>query len=405
MKVLHVLEHSVPKLVGYTIRSKYIIENQKKSGMDPVVITSPLMETDKNYLFDFELINGVKYYRTSMLNKLKQGDNLLHRLVKRYYYSRSYFKAIVQVAKKERPDIIHAHSSYLNGIRGTQAARKMGIPSLFEARGLWADTAVGSGEISEDSWKFKFVTHMEFKAMKIADGVVTIAHCLEKHLVEKKIDEKKIWVVPNGVDISIFRPRAKNMQLLDKVCDCGKKVFGFIGSVGKIEGLDWAIKAFSKLDRKEKAVFLIIGDGKDLPRIKEYIRKYDLEKYIFTLGRVPHEEVMDYYSILDVLIYPRINANVNNRVTPLKPLEAMAMGKVVLASDVSGLAEIVQEGINGLLFKANDENDLSKKMGLVLDGDIDLGVIGEKARKWVVDNRSWNNLVNYYNEIYGSLKS
>jgi len=403
MKVLHVLEYSVPMLVGYTIRSKYIIHNQKRNGIDPVVITSPIMPAQTPALDRPETIDGIRYYRTGRFNRLSAGDNLAQRLYKRYAYSRSYLDAIKAIARKEKPDIIHSHSSYLNGIRAAQAARQLGMPSVFEVRGLWGDTAVANKNITRGSWKYKFVTHMEFKAMKRSDGVVTIARSLKNHLIQNGIDAQKIWVVPNGVDMSIFSPQEKNAALAAKLGLGDKVVFGFIGSVGAIEGLDIAVKAFSHLKDRSRAVFLIVGDGDDLPRLKELVRGHGLGSCFMAVGKVPHEQVRDYYSVIDVLVYPRIDADVNNRVTPLKPLEAMAMEKAVLASDVGGLEELVHDGVNGILFKRNDASDLCMQMGRIIDGGIDLRRFGEQARTWIRENRQWEEIVRQYNHIYNRI--
>ena len=201
MKILHVLEYSIPKLVGYTIRSKYIIENQKKIGLDPLVVTSPLMQAGNSNHEQYELINDIRYYRTGIFNTISRNDGFIQRSFKRYNYSKKYLEEIIRIGKKEKPDIIHAHSSYLNGIRANQAAKQLGVPSVFEVRGLWADTAVANQEIKAKSWKFKFVTYMEFKAMREASGVIAIAESLKSHLIKNGLDKNRLWVVPNGVDV------------------------------------------------------------------------------------------------------------------------------------------------------------------------------------------------------------
>ena len=177
-------------------------------------------------------------------------------------------------------------------------------------------------------------------------------------------------------------------------------VLGFIGSVRKIEGLNLVVDSISKLKDKKNIVFVVVGDGDELSLLQWKIKTLNLSKKILTIGRVPHDQVKEYYSIMDLLIYPRIESNVNNRVTPLKPLEAMAMGKTVLASDVEGLKELVIDGENGFLFKKDNIESLSEKIRMLSQDKTFLGQMGAKAQKWVLKNRDWKNFSEIYRGIY-----
>ena len=178
MKVLHVLEHSLPELAGYTIRSKYIVTHQKNAGVEPVVITSPLQGKTDRPLLDYEEIEGIKYYRTGVYNRLDPSRALLIRLWQRYQYAAAYGEAIARICEFEKPDIIHAHSSYLNGNAANKVGNLLKIPTIYEVRGLWGDTAVANGNITTRSWKYKFINYMDQKAMHNAEAVVTISELL-----------------------------------------------------------------------------------------------------------------------------------------------------------------------------------------------------------------------------------
>jgi glycogen(starch) synthase len=117
-------------------------------------------------------------------------------------------------------------------------------------------------------------------------------------------------------------------------------------------------------------------------------------------GLVPHDKILDYYSIMDVLVYPRIDARINQTVTPLKPLEAMAMGKVVLASDVGGLTELVQDGVTGLLFAPGDAHDLTEKI-LALAAQPELrNRLATQAQATVKKEREWSAIASRYSDVY-----
>ena len=405
-KILHALEVSLPMLGGYTIRSKYIIENQKRIGLEPVIITSPLHEEETPLLHDYEEIGQTRYYRTGKYNKLKPSDSLAVRLIKRHAYSRGYQKAIRAAAVKEEIDIIHAHSSYLNGIRGNIVGRELGIPTVYEVRGLWQDTAVAISGIDKKHWKYRFVDYMERRAMLGADRVIAISHRLRDELIQKGIEEKRLSVVPNGVDLDTFKPKEKNARILKQYDLQGKIVIGFIGSIRKLEGLSLFIDHLPELTNQyENIRVLLVGDGDEVTVLKDMTTKRSLQKQVIFTGRVNHDDILDYYSVIDIFVYPRINSKVNQKVTPLKPLEAMAMQKVVIGSDVGGLKELIQEGKNGLLFRTDDGEHLVRRCKDVIENAAFRQTIAEQTRSWVERERDWKNIIPTYAEIYSELLS
>ena len=191
MKILHALEYSVPRLSGYTIRSKYIVENQFKDNLSPIVVTSPLHEKTDKPLTEYEEINSIRYYRTGKCNKLNMNEPIPLRLIRRFIYSRGYGKAIQWVAKNENAQVIHAHSSYLNGTRANQAAKKLGIPSVYEVRGFWHDTAIIDQNIDKNHWKYRFVNNMDKKAMLEASAVITISKHLKSEIEDRGVKKDR----------------------------------------------------------------------------------------------------------------------------------------------------------------------------------------------------------------------
>ena len=404
-KLLHVLEHSLPKLAGYTIRAKYIIENQQNEGIEPVVITSPLQGKTDRPFHQYEEIDSIRYYRTGEFNKLDMEESLPIRLLRRYSYSRAYLKAIKWVAKKEKVQIIHSHSSYLNGVRANAAARSLGIPSVYEVRGLWADTATVNADIDTRHWKYRFVHYMDRKAMLGADRVVALSRQLRDEIIRKGVKEDRLFVVPNGVDTRIFSPREKHPTILKRYGLDKKVVFGFIGSIQRIEGLSLFLENLHRIINKTKNVrVLLVGDGDEVEHLKEITKENGLQKYVIFTGRISHDQILDYYSVVDIFLYPRINARVNHKVTPLKPLEAMAMEKAVVASDVGGLREFIEEGKNGLLFRVDDGDHLVRRCLDLLENPSFMKTLGKNARAWAVQERDWTKVIKLYNKVYSELK-
>ena len=126
------------------------------------------------------------------------------------------------------------------------------------------------------------------------------------------------------------------------------------------------------------------------------------DKVVFT-GRVPHEQVQSYYDLVDVLAYPRHSMRLTELVTPLKPLEAMAQGRVLVASDVGGHKELIRDGQNGILFKAGSADGLARAVVGLLDAPERWPAMRAAGRSFVETERNWRRSVSNYASVYEAL--
>ena len=404
MKVLHVLETSAPQLVGYTIRARYIVNHQRRLGFNPLVVTSPFFRGADSQRTDE--IDGVRYFRSNHISRPDRTRGQLASYWTRMNMMRHYRKFVADVAHRERPDIIHAHSSYTNGIAARYASKRLGIPFIYELRTLWGERAVAEEGWSPRSIRYRTVWHLELGVMRRANMLVPISRGIRDAIVERGIDPEKIVIVPNGVDTAVFVPRPADVSLVQTLGLAGSFVVGFIGSLGRLEGIALLIDAFKEIHRREpRARLVIVGDGPEKDRLAASAAEAGLSDVVRLTGQVPHDQILRYYSVLDILVYPRIDARINQTVTPLKPLEAMAMGKVCLASDVGGLEELVEDGVTGLLFARDDVRDLTEKI-LRLASDHDLrDRLSAQAQVVVRRDREWSTLVLRYTDIYSRARS
>jgi glycosyltransferase involved in cell wall biosynthesis len=249
------------------------------------------------------------------------------------------------------------------------------------------------------------MVRLEAQAAKEADVVLTLTEALKAEMVARGVDEKKIHILPNGVTSARFSPQKRDAALEASLGLEGDVVIGYIGSVVAYEGLELLVDAVDLLRMRgvENFKVLIVGDGAVLDEIKERVTLKALESYFIFTGRVPHEEVECYYSLVDITPFPRKGQPVCEMVSPLKPFEAMAMEKAVLSSNVAALAEIVQDGYNGLLFEKDNIEDLALKLEMLI-ADADLRKkLGKEARKWVKQERDWKILSSTLDRIYGTL--
>ena len=400
MKVLHVLDHSVPVMSGYSTRSRNIVGFQRELGLRPVVVTSPKHPAPGPAR---EERDGITYYRTSRHRVAEAGGAgpgtsgyasslmLMGRFASR----------IAEVARNEGATILHAHSPVLNGLPALWVGRRLGLPVVYEARAFWEDAAVDHGTTREGSLRYRLTRALETFIFRRADRVVVIAEAMRREIIRRGVDPRRISVVGNGVDVDRFRPVPRNEPLAARLGINGDLVFGFIGSFYHYEGLQFLVDTLPRLrEHVRGARLLLVGSGEETPALR--VATAASGGAIVLPGQVPHEEIGDYYSLIDVFVCPRKRMRLTELVTPLKPLEAMAMAKPVLASDVGGLSELIQHGSTGMLFRAGDTESLVEQAAHLGSSRELRASLGQAARAHVERERSWPRVVSRYLEIYGS---
>lgn len=398
MKILHVLDHSIPLHSGYTFRTRAILNHQRDLGWETYHVTSAKQVGATELK---ETIDGLEFYRTYVNNTLLGKAPVLN------YWGiiASLEKRIIQICDEIKPDILHAHSPALNGVAAIRAGMKLGIPVVYECRAFWEDAAVDHGTSSEGSLRYKATRAMETWVFKRANAVTTICEGLKKDIIERGVAEQKITTIPNAVDISAFKFAQPAKEPLKKELGLqGKKVIGFIGSFYAYEGLPLLIEACAQLFKKDDDIrLLLVGGGPDESIIKQKIDELGLQDKIVLTGRVPHSDVQDYYNLVDIFVYPRYAMRLTELVTPLKPLEAMAQGQLVVASDVGGHKELIKHGNNGFLFKADNVDSLVETVLNVFDSKDEWETIRQQGREYVEQERNWSASVANYQKVYPSI--
>ena len=396
MKVLHVLDHSTPVTDGYSVRSQSIVQFQRDLGLDPVVLTSARHE-DRYHAevkAASEVIDGVTYYRTR-----PQRERALP-LIPEFQRLRRMTARLRAVVDQEQPTLLHAHSPCLWGLATSRVARRTGLPFVYEIRGFWEDALVDLGKTTERSARYRLVRAVEGKVCRTADAVTTIAEGLRDDLIRRGLSADKIFLVPNGVDIERFQQPSRDEQLLEELGLRGKPLIGYIGSLFAWEGVEDLVRAALVLkDRAPNTRIVIVGGGDRQPAIEQLVGDLGVTDCVRLVGRVPHEEIIRYYSILDVLVYPRVSTRNTELCTPLKPLEAMAMGKAIVGSSVGGIRELLAAG-TGLEYQAGDPLELAERCLELLADDEQRASCGRLARQHVANERSWKALATRYLDVY-----
>lgn len=412
--VLYHASQSLPHTSsGYAIRTHGLVSTLNSKGVDVKVALRYGYPQDRT---DFEgkdvkssqLIDNVNY-RFDVNNKYNNSLSnyqAVYNFSEIEYYQEQAISSIMKQAHEIRPEIIHSASNFVVGMAGAKAAKLLGIPSIYEIRGFWHFTQATKREGYEGSDHFDLTERLEIQTAKESDHVFTITEALKDILVERGVDEDKISVLPNAVDPTKFNMSDKNQDLEQSLGFENKIIIGYIGSFVNYEGLDLLLEACSLLHKKIGDSFrlLLVGDGAMMPNLRKMAKFLQIEELITFTGRVPHDQVKDYYSLIDIAPLPRKGFRVCELVSPLKPFEAMGSGKVVITSSVKALSEIIQDGHTGLVFEKDNSTDLAEKLELVIMDEVLRKSLGENACKWVVENHSWDIISQRVLDVYQKLR-
>ena len=254
------------------------------------------------------------------------------------------------------------------------------------------------------SEEYEVEANLERQAAAEADAVITLTAAMKRELVSRGVPAEKIVVVPNSVDPHLFKPLSRDPELEQLLGLDNQPVVGYVGTFAPYEGLDDLLHAACiVIDRGVNLRLLLVGDGREMKRIRALVADLELEKEVILTGRVPFEEVQRYYSLIDVAAFPRKPQPVTEIVSPLKPFEAMAMEKAVLVSSVAALAEIVRAGETGIVFEKGNIDDLADQLELLMNDAELRRRMGRNAREWVITNRTWERAGAQVVELYRSL--
>ena len=360
-RVLHILDHSLPLQSGYTFRTRAILTSLQKAGVEVRAITGARHSAEGP---PRETIDGLTFERLPAAPVPGGPPGL-----REWREIETLRKQIERVAHDWQPDILHAHSPALCGMAGLRAARRLGLPLVYEIRAFWEDAAVGNGMGREGSLKYRLTRALENRVVAGAEAVFTICEGLRADLVGRGHDAGKIALSPNGVDLSLFGEPVPRDDAPAREIGIGEgPVIGFIGSFYDYEGLDDLIAALPALrERHPGAQLLLVGGGPMDAALRAQAAASTATGAIVFTGRVPHTEVERYYSLIDVLAYPRKRSRLTDLVTPLKPLEAMAQQRIVAASDVGGHRELIEAGTTGLLFPPGDPPAIAGALAAFID--------------------------------------
>ncbi len=395
LRILHVLDHSLPLHSGYTFRTLSILAQQRALGWQTFQLTSPKQGAVTQLE---ETLGEWRFYRTPLPTGLAAylpvlGQRTLMAATQR---------RLAAVADTVRPDVLHAHSPVLNAWPALHVGRARSIPVVYEVRAFWEDAAADLGTAREWGLRYRLTRALETRALRRADAITTICEGLRGDLLARGIPAEKITVIPNAVDLAAFHFRAPaDPDLMARHGLTPGKTLGFAGSFYAYEGLDLLLRAMPAVLRAvPEARVLLAGGGPQDARLRTLAGELGIQHSVHFTGRVPHADIGRYYSVMDVMVYPRISRRLTELVTPLKPLEAMAMGKLVVASNVGGHRELIRDGENGHLFAAGSPDAIAACLIPLLQAPESWATVIANGRRYVEQERNWRTSVARYRAVY-----
>ncbi|MGI9093016.1 MAG: glycosyltransferase [Mycobacteriales bacterium] len=403
-RVAYLLHNALPHTsAGYAARTHGLLTNMRAHGWDMHGVTrlgypyDLWQEDDVTQIPPLDIVDGVPYHHLF-------GDERIVHKKPLYSYVMAYSRRVEALLGEQRPAIVHAASNHWNGLCAAVSAAHLGLPSVYEVRGLWEVTRGSRNPAWVGTGMYRLAARLETEAALRADRTITITGALRDELVARGVPENRILIVPNGVDTRRHVPRARDPELAAALGVTGKTVIGYVGSTLDYEGLDMLITAAAAMKtRRADFHVLIVGDGAEWHAFVEMAGRLGVSDVVTFTGRVPHEDIGRYYSLIDIAPFPRLPLPVCEMVSPLKPFEAMAMGKAVVVSSVAALAEIVTDGENGVVFDKGDTTHLTAVLESLLDEPARRRALAENGLRWVREKRDWRSLVSSVESIYEEL--
>lgn len=399
MKILHVFYSTLPSALGGDIRSRDLIEAQSDAGLDVLAVSSPFQPPSEAGV-KLEYLRGIPCYRTFNEKSallISDRDQGLIVKIRKFMKIFTFSAAVTNLARREKPDVIHAHSTFFCAFASWVAAKSLGVPMIYEVRSLWEERSIFVAPSLTTRVIGRTVRVIETVAMRLADHLIVISEGLKLDLAKRGIPEDRIALIGNGANLN--RVTSNFATAIEKAPS--EWIFAYVGNIGELEGLDLLVEAISVLRARgwTNQVYLY-GDGPALEELK--LQAKGLEGIVFH-GSFEPDAAPAIYSGVDVVVNPRRRSNLTDTVTPLKPLEAMAWRKPVITSSVGGMLELVSHGETGFVFEADSLDCLVEALEDVKRNLEILPTIIERARTFVANERSWHANALKYKALYTQL--
>ena len=395
-RIAYVAASSLPhSTAGYATRTQGVAQAYQALGVELEVVTRPAFPFTRSSIAKAkshpqkEVVDGVTYHR--LFAPVEHSTNRLDFLSKAP-------DALEAKLRELRPDYVVAGSNYANALPALIAARRMGLPFAYEVRGFWELTRASTEPGFETTPEFAAMVALESRIAREADRVLTLTQPMFDTLIERGVEPDRLALMPNGVEESFISEPPREAALAEELGITDQDlVIGYAGSIVEYEGLDDLAQACVGLIEKGHNIkLLIVGDERSRQDIKPITQKI---KSVFASaghsdrlimpGRVPFDQVSRYYGLMTVTPIPRKPFEVAEKVSPIKPVEALAMGKTLVVSSVAALLDFAQDGRTGLVFEKGNVAALEETLGRAVSDPELRARLKEAGLEFVRSQRTW----------------
>lgn len=412
LRVLHLITNSLPHTQsGYSVRTHNILRNLSGHGIRSIALTRtgyPVL-IGRPWCADVDVIDGIEYRRTLPAALALTPEVRLRQEV----------REATRIANEFRPHVLHATTDYRNALVAQAVSAATGIPWILEVRGLMEKTWVASRptaaarQHAEGSEKVLLIESKESSLARTASAVVTLSRTMADELERRGVDPQRITLVPNGIDPDLFDQDlspADAREHLGGVLPPSALVVGAVSALVGYEGFDVLLQAVAKiledeelpLQLRDRLHIALIGDGTAAPSLARSAQELGLGDRILMPGKVPRAEARHWVQALDVVVVPRRDLDVTRAVTPQKPVEAMALGRPVVLSDLPALRETVTDAEgheHGVIVPPDDPQALAGALVELLEGDRYRRTLTDGAGR-AARERTWPAMMRRYELAY-----
>jgi len=384
MRVLFLTDNFPPEVNAPASRTFEHCREWVRAGHEVTVITcapnfpkGKVFEGYRNRIFARETMDGIHVIR--VWTYISANEGFLRRTLDYVSFMLAATPASLRVA---RPDVVVATSpQFFTACAGYLVGKLRRVPFVFELRDMWPESIRVVGAMQQSAL-LDWLEKIELSLYRNAAMIVPVTNSFKRKLIERGVDGAKIKVVTNGADLSLFRPREKDVQLTEELNLSGKFVAGYIGTHGLAHGLETLLDAARLLQEegRDDIRLLFLGDGASKAALKERAAQFGLKNVVF-LDTVAKSDVVRYWSLLDVSIIHLRKTDLFTTVIPSKLFECMAMGIPVLHGVRGESAEIVESEAVGITFEPENARDLHDKLVALSEDRILVRALGGNGVK------------------------
>ncbi|CAB4924530.1 unannotated protein [freshwater metagenome] len=396
-RILHVVTNALPEVqAGYTIRTDHIVRAQRAVGLDPHVVTRPGFPVLQGYLVAAKdvQVHAVPYHRILPALAPSRRPEAARQ---------QHVDELTKLVRVLQPQVLHAATGFANGQAALRVRDITGTRVVYEVRGFLEDSWASrhGGAAAESTDRYLLARDRETDVMFAADAVVTLGAAMRAEIISRGVAPERVVLVPNGVDEHFLAPLVDKEQVRRRLgIPAAELVVGLISTLYPHEGVLTLIRAAAMLrDQDVDVRLVIVGSGPDAPAMHALVDELRLADRLTAPGQVPVSEVRDWFDALDAFALPRIDSRVTRLVSPLKPVESMARGVPVVASDLPALAELIGSGERGVLVTPDDPAALAQGLAELVDDRLRTA-LGSAAREWVAGCRTWAYATRAYSGAY-----